>query len=107
MNIAFYIDEMNFRGVANSTYQYSHFNELILNNKSIIFYNKSNKSNKKEVINKFKKRFQVIGINHFKEIETKDKKFKIDFIYTQKGGKKTNGFRIKSKLWFITFTPNI
>ena len=30
MNIAFYIDEMNFRGVANSTYQYSHFNELIL-----------------------------------------------------------------------------
>ena len=43
MNIAFYIDEMNFRGVANSTYQYSHFNELILKNKSIIFYNKKNK----------------------------------------------------------------
>ena len=37
MNIAFYIDEMNFRGVANSTYQYSHFNELILKNSSIIF----------------------------------------------------------------------
>ena len=49
MNIAFYIDEMNFRGVANSTYQYSNYNQKILKNKSIIFYNIKNYSNKKKV----------------------------------------------------------
>ena len=97
MNIAFYIDEMNFRGVANSTYQYSYFNELILKNKSIIFYNKKNQSNKKEVITKFKKKFKVIGIDHFNEIELNEKKFKIDFIYTQKGGEKNHWISYKIK----------
>ena len=36
MNIAFYIDEMNLRGVANSTYQYAINTKKILKNKSII-----------------------------------------------------------------------
>ena len=37
MVIAFYIDEMNFRGVANSTYNFVLNNEKILKNKSLIF----------------------------------------------------------------------
>ena len=53
MNIAFYIDEMNFRGVANSTYEYALNNIKILKNSSRIFYNKNNFRNKKEVIKKF------------------------------------------------------
>ena len=57
MNIAFYIEEMNLRGVANSTFQYALNNEKILGNKSIIFYNKLNYRNKRLVINKFKKIF--------------------------------------------------
>ncbi len=103
MNIAFYIDEMNFRGVANSTYQYSHFNESILKNKSIIFYNKKNRFNKKEVINKFKKRFTVIGVEWFKDIDDNKKKFKIDFIYTQKGGEKNSwvSYKIKTLVHFV------
>ena len=40
MNIGFYIDEMNLRGVANSTYQFAYQNKINLKNKSIIFYNK-------------------------------------------------------------------
>ena len=66
MNIAFYIDEMNYRGVANSTYQFAFQNKKILKNKSIIFYNKKNYRNQKEVINRFKKKFKVIGITYFK-----------------------------------------
>jgi len=88
MNIAFYIDEMNFRGVVNSSYQYSYYNELILKNRSIIFYNKKNRSNKKEVILKFKRRFQVIGIDHFRDIDIYDKKLNLNYIYTQKGGER-------------------
>ena len=103
MNIAFYIDEMNFRGVANSTYQYSHFNELILKNSSIIFYNKKNKANKKQVITKFKKRFRVVGVDHFYEIELNKKKFNIDFIYTQKGGEKNHwvSYKVKTLVHFV------
>ena len=67
MNIAFYIDEMNFRGVANSTFQYAFYNEKILKNKSIIFYNKNNYRNNKEVIQKFKKKFKINSISSFKE----------------------------------------
>ena len=88
MKIAFYIDEMNLRGVANSTYQYALYNEKILKNSSIIFYNKKNFRNLKKVITKFKKRFDVIAINNFNEIDLYKKKLKINYIYTQKGGER-------------------
>jgi hypothetical protein len=87
MNIAFYINEMNFRGVANSTYLYAINNKSILKNNSIIFYNKKNIYNKKEVILKFKRKFKVFGIKKFKDIDS-FKKIKIDYIYIQKGGEK-------------------
>ena len=90
MNIGFYIDEMNYRGVANSSYQYSIYNQTILKNKSVIFYNKKNLNNKSEVIKKFKKKFKIIGINEFKEIDLHNSKLKLDFIYVQKGGEKNN-----------------
>ena len=88
MQIAFYIDEMNFRGVANSTFKYAFYNEKILNNKSIIFYNKKNHRNLIEVIIKFKKNFKIFGINNFENIDLYKKKLKIDYIYTQKSGEK-------------------
>jgi len=88
MVIAFYIDEMNFRGVANSTFLYSKYNEVVLKNKSLIFYNKSNANNKNVVIKKFKKKFKTIGVNNFSAIEQYLYKYKIKYIYTQKGGKK-------------------
>ena len=50
MNVAFYIDEMNLRGVAKSSYEYAINNQKILNNKSIIFYNLKNFRNLSEVI---------------------------------------------------------
>ena len=87
MNIAFYIDEMNYRGVSNSTYQFAFQNEKILKNKSIVFYNKKNYRNQKDVINKFKKKFKIIGVSYFKEIETyKDKLVVLGFPCDQFGG---------------------
>lgn len=87
--IAFYLNEMNYRGVSNSTYNYANLNEKILKNRSIIFFNNKNIFNKKEVINKFKKKFQVIGVSKFQDIDNFKIK-KIDFIYVQKGGEKDN-----------------
>ena len=88
MVIAFYVDEMNFRGIANSTYNYALLSKKYLKNNSIIFFNKNNKSNKQEVVNKFKKKFETIGVSNFKEIDNYKSIYKIDFIYTQKGGEK-------------------
>ena len=68
MNVGFYIEEMNYRGVANSTYSYALNNSKILKNKSIIFFNKKNTQNKKKVIKKFKKNIITIEISNFKEI---------------------------------------
>ena len=79
MNIAFYIDEMNLRGVANSTFKYAFYNEKILNNKSLIFYNKKNRRNLRKVIIKFKKNFKIFGVNNFKNIDLYKKKLKIDY----------------------------
>jgi hypothetical protein len=97
MNIAFYLDEMNFRGVSNSTYQFAFNNEKILKNKSIIFYNKKNYRNQNEVIVKFKKSFRVYGVTQFKEINKYKKKFNIKFIYTQKSGNKDSWFSSEIK----------
>jgi len=97
MNIAFYVDEMNLRGVANSTYQFAYQNKKTLKNKSIIFYNKRNYRNKNNVIKKFKSKFRVIGISEFKEIDSYKDKFLIDYIYVQKGGNKDNWVSNKIK----------
>ena len=48
MKVAFYIDEMNLRGVANSTYLYALNNKKILKNKSYIFITKKTKLIKKK-----------------------------------------------------------
>jgi len=98
MNIAFYIDEMNLRGVANSNYLYAFYNEKILKNKSIIFYNNANKSNQRKVINKFKDKFKTIGIRKFLKIDDYKKKYNLKYIYVQKGGEKDkwNSLKIKT-----------
>ncbi len=97
MNIAFYVDEMNYRGVANQTFQLAFYNEKILRNKSYIFYNKKNYRNKKDVIKKFKKKFIINGVSKFKEIENFQDKYQIDFLYTQKSGNKDNWYSKKIK----------
>jgi hypothetical protein len=105
MNIAFYIDEMNFRGVANSTYQYSFYNQKILKNKSIIFYNQKNKDNQKEVINKFKKKFKLIAVDDFQEIDNYKNKFKLDYLYVPKGGEKDTWVSQKIKTLIHSVYP--
>lgn len=86
MNIGFYLDEMNFRGVANSTYNYAFYNQKILKNKSIIFYESVNLNHQKSVINKFKKSFMLIKVKNFWKIENFKKKLNLDYIYIQKSG---------------------
>jgi hypothetical protein len=85
MKIGFFVQEMNFRGITNSIFEYAYYNETILKNKSYIFFYKLSKSNKNEVITKFKKVFDTYGINKFETIKKFNNRIKLDFIYHQVG----------------------
>ena len=96
---------MNFRGVANSSYQYAYYNQILLKNRSIIFYNKEEKFHKKEVISKFKKKFKVIGVNGFKEMDHYGKKLKLSYIYVQKGGQRDHNVSNRIKTLIHSLYP--
>ena len=88
MNIAFFLGEMNLRGVANSTYTFALYNESILKNKSTIFFDKKNSRNIPKVLKKFKKKFKVIGVQNLENINLYKEKLNIEYLYISKGGKK-------------------
>lgn len=97
MVIAFYINEINFRGLTNSIFKYAYYNQKILKNKSVIFYNLNNYRNQKIVINNFKKKFKTIAISSFSEIDNFKEKLNIEYIYVQKGGEKDEWYSSKIK----------
>ena len=88
MKIGFYIEEMNYRGVVNSIFEYANNNQKILKNKSYIFYNDSALNNKREVILEFKKKFKVFYVKDFIEILKINNYIKLDYIYFQRQGVK-------------------
>jgi len=61
--IAFYSNQLGERGTEVALYDYAHYNESILNNKSIIIYNRNHPWNNTNAIKKFQKRFKVFGIS--------------------------------------------
>ena len=105
MVIAFYLGLMNFRGVVNSTFQYALYNEKILRNKSLIFYDPNNDFNEIEVVNKFKKKFKIIGVSNFQEIDNYKDNYKIDYLFLQKGGAKDSFHSQKIKTLVLAVYP--
>jgi|UniRef100_A0A6C0IP36 hypothetical protein len=87
MNIAFWDNQLCERGTSVSLYDYAHYNEKILGNTSYIFYNKNNSENKEPIIEKFKQRFIVHGVNSFNEVDFYLIKYKVSHIYVIKFGK--------------------
>ena len=61
--IAFYSNQLGERGTEVALYDYAHYNETMLNNKSIIIYNRNHPWNNVNAIKKFQKRFEVFGIS--------------------------------------------
>lgn len=87
--IGFWDNQLGEMGTTVSTYDYAHYNEEILGNKSVIMYNKDHSFNHNKVIDKFKNRFEyVYPTNDFKEVDDILKEHNIDIIYIIKGGEK-------------------
>ena len=86
MRIAFWDNQLGERGTTVSVYDYAHYNEELLHNKSYIFYEKNNGYNNKKVIEKFKNRFIVHAVDNFKDVDDYLLKYNIKLIYIQKYG---------------------
>jgi hypothetical protein len=81
MKTILFLDEhLNERGCSVSTYDYAHYNEVILGNKSIIA---SYKTSELTTYNKVKDRFnEVYLVDNIKDLE----RIKCDYMYMQKAG---------------------
>lgn len=98
--IAFYQPHICIHGTTVSYNEYAKYNQEILGNESIMFYDKSNPTNNQSIIEKFSKHTQVIGLDgklNMIELDKKIKEHKCDAVYIQKCGKKDDG----------RFVPNV
>lgn len=94
--VAFYSPQMGLRGTEVTLYDFAHFNETLLGNKSIIIYAKDNPRNHVLAYDKFKKRFNEIytipgdGESNPSEVNKNLNeilnKTKSDYFYLQKKG---------------------
>jgi len=87
MRIAFQTNQLSLRGTEVALYDYADFNELLLNNESIILTKKYHTfPHDQEAVKKFEKRFKVFYYNNWNEAENILKENNIDVLYTIKGG---------------------
>jgi hypothetical protein len=87
MNIGFWDNQLCETGTTVSLYDYAFYNEKLLGNKSYIFYDKNNRENKENVIQKFKNQFDfVIGTDNFEEVDNYLLEYNITHIYIIKAG---------------------
>lgn len=102
MNIGFWANQLCERGTTIAVYDYAHYNEKILGNKSYIFYdiNKSHLT-KDKIVEKFVKRFnnRVFCVSHpsvkgegffTKEIDNIFLQYNISHVYIIKAGERDN-----------------
>lgn len=88
MRIVFHENQLSYRGTSLAVYDYALYNQEILNNESIIVYQKNNPNNFDDAIKKFEKKFQVIGYNSPTELESIIDLVKADLFYAIKYGLK-------------------
>lgn len=93
MNIVFHDNFLCERGSTVALYDYAHFNEEILNNKSIILFNSKSTENKTNVIEKFKKRFRhVCSYESWHEVDSILHNINGDLLYLIKQGQNDGKF---------------
>ena len=86
VKIAFWDNCLSERGTTVALFDYAYYNIKILSNESIILYNKKYTENCEEVVNKFKKEFNVYGVNDFSEVDKILLETKCDILYLIKYG---------------------
>lgn len=92
MNIEFFIRHFTERGTEVAIYDYAHYNETILNNKSyIICFNETAQTRvglppERYSYDKFNQRFQIIEIDSMDDMSDIINLYNLSFFYTQTHG---------------------
>ncbi len=108
MKIGFYQPHLCLRGTTVAIFDYAFYNQSLLNNESVIFYDKNDHRNNQTVINKFSI-FKLIPLESISQLDTAIENEKLDAIYIVKGGKKNDGRMAKackSLIHVIGVTPS-
>ena len=90
MKIGFYQPHLCLRGTTVAMYDYAFYNQEILGNESIIFYDKYNTHNHPTTIKKFSV-FDCMAISDISMLDRVLERKKCDAIYITKGGHKNDG----------------
>lgn len=94
MKIGFVPFHLSERGTTTAVYDYAYYNEKLLGNKSIIFYEKDHPLNFNEYETKFNNEFECYPYNKFSEIDEIVKRECIDALYLIKYGSKDDNIVI-------------
>jgi len=84
--IAFWENELCERGTSIALFDYAHFNETILHNKSIVIYRRSQSNDNESVIRKFASRFPLFAIDSISEVDPILESNSCDLLYVIKSG---------------------
>lgn len=88
LKIAFHSNQLSITGTEIALYDYALGNEQQLGNKSVIFYDKGNRNNHPQAIEKFRQRFDLIGYDHFSEVDDHLARHGAELMYMIKSGKR-------------------
>ena len=69
MNIGFYIDHCNERGVILSTFNYAKYNEIILGNKSIFLHENNLKIESPPMYHRIKEKFKIVKFDNIDNVK--------------------------------------
>ncbi len=86
LKIAFHINQLCERGTGVALYDYAKYNEELLSNQSIVFYNNSSPHNVQSVVEKFASRFEMRPYEDFSEVDDFIVDSSIDAFYALKSG---------------------
>ena len=103
--VAFFVRHFDERGTGVAIYDYAHYNEVLLGNKSYIVHlskkgvEKYGLDNIKHSYNKFNSRFELIEIDNIDDMKYVIEQWKLDYFYTLTHGK-TDIYQFSNKeIW--------
>ena len=102
--IAFYQPHLDIQGTGVSNYDYAHFNQTILGNKSYMICDKNHPGSHPLAIEKFKQSMEVIELEGSENMPLLEKTLDdigVDAVYIQKCGKKDDGRFVNNKPMLI------
>lgn len=111
MKVGFYSSHLCLRGTTVAIHDYAYYNQEILGNESVVFYDPLNPHNSPEVINRFEKMCEVVPLNGLYDVSALEKQIeekRISATYVIKGGYRKDSITptsCKSLIHAISMAP--